>query len=271
MPRAGDLADREPVCNVVFTDAGWSSSVARWAHNPEVAGSNPVPATTGRSRRDSLRDLLFSREQLPTLLWAPLICPAASSVWPARPRHRTSWGLPPPVFSFTGFSGRFREYGRDALPPGSGSCPGRMIGYGRARRHPPRTFRWADSANKILATTWLTASRWLYAMLPRPNILRYTASEKNCPTDAFGALMARISNYIGGIRCGRPGSRRCVSGGPGRPVRGGRFRWGVAVRTWKQCCRKRSRRERAAQRGRPHRCTAATRADLLDGLSRTGG
>ena len=26
-------------------DAGWSSSVARWAHNPEVAGSNPAPAT----------------------------------------------------------------------------------------------------------------------------------------------------------------------------------------------------------------------------------
>ena len=30
---------------VVVTDAGWSSSVARRAHNPEVAGSNPVPAT----------------------------------------------------------------------------------------------------------------------------------------------------------------------------------------------------------------------------------
>ena len=27
------------------TNAGWSSSVARWAHNPEVAGSNPAPAT----------------------------------------------------------------------------------------------------------------------------------------------------------------------------------------------------------------------------------
>jgi hypothetical protein len=26
-------------------NAGWSSSVARWAHNPEVAGSNPAPAT----------------------------------------------------------------------------------------------------------------------------------------------------------------------------------------------------------------------------------
>lgn len=27
------------------SDAGWSSSVARWAHNPEVVGSNPAPAT----------------------------------------------------------------------------------------------------------------------------------------------------------------------------------------------------------------------------------
>jgi hypothetical protein len=27
-------------------DAGWSSLVARWAHNPKVGGSNPSPATT---------------------------------------------------------------------------------------------------------------------------------------------------------------------------------------------------------------------------------
>ena len=26
-------------------DAGWSSQVARRAHNPKVAGSNPAPAT----------------------------------------------------------------------------------------------------------------------------------------------------------------------------------------------------------------------------------
>ena len=32
-------------------DAGWSSSVARRAHNPEVAGSNPAPATRWRSDR----------------------------------------------------------------------------------------------------------------------------------------------------------------------------------------------------------------------------
>ncbi len=25
--------------------AGWSSLVARWAHNPKVVGSNPAPAT----------------------------------------------------------------------------------------------------------------------------------------------------------------------------------------------------------------------------------
>src|SRR5699024_9077777 len=31
--------------SVQRTDAGWSSPVARWAHNPKVAGSNPAPAT----------------------------------------------------------------------------------------------------------------------------------------------------------------------------------------------------------------------------------
>ncbi len=30
--------------------AGWSSLVARWAHNPKVAGSNPAPATMGAFR-----------------------------------------------------------------------------------------------------------------------------------------------------------------------------------------------------------------------------
>ena len=29
-------------------DAGWSSLVARRAHNPKVVGSNPAPATTFR-------------------------------------------------------------------------------------------------------------------------------------------------------------------------------------------------------------------------------
>ena len=33
--------------------AGWSSSVARWAHNPEVVGSNPAPATTAPEEETS--------------------------------------------------------------------------------------------------------------------------------------------------------------------------------------------------------------------------
>src|SRR5699024_8505663 len=36
---------------VVINDAGWSSSVARWAHNPKVAGSNPAPATKKNAER----------------------------------------------------------------------------------------------------------------------------------------------------------------------------------------------------------------------------
>ena len=36
------------------TDAGWSSLVARRAHNPKVVGSNPAPATT-------LKSLAFAR------------------------------------------------------------------------------------------------------------------------------------------------------------------------------------------------------------------
>ena len=35
-----------------LVDAGWSSLVARRAHNPKVVGSNPAPATTtGETRR----------------------------------------------------------------------------------------------------------------------------------------------------------------------------------------------------------------------------
>ena len=40
-------------------DAGWSSPVARRAHNPKVAGSNPAPAIHGgRARRGALRRVL---------------------------------------------------------------------------------------------------------------------------------------------------------------------------------------------------------------------
>jgi hypothetical protein len=39
------LANKEPgQNNILFIVAGWSSPVARRAHNPKVTGSNPVPA-----------------------------------------------------------------------------------------------------------------------------------------------------------------------------------------------------------------------------------
>src|SRR6201987_6451269 len=43
--RPADLLWSPGVHTVKEHDAGWSSSVARWAHNPEVEGSNPSPAT----------------------------------------------------------------------------------------------------------------------------------------------------------------------------------------------------------------------------------
>ena len=54
------------------TDAGWSSSVARWAHNPEVVGSNPAPATRLKEVKISqkithlLRDFYFIRKEFVT-------------------------------------------------------------------------------------------------------------------------------------------------------------------------------------------------------------
>src|SRR5690606_35617675 len=40
--------------------AGWSSQVARRAHNPKVAGSNPAPATKWERRLESEPALFFA-------------------------------------------------------------------------------------------------------------------------------------------------------------------------------------------------------------------
>jgi hypothetical protein len=40
-------------------DAGWSSLVARRAHNPKVVGSNPAPATNPDIKANLLKDWLF--------------------------------------------------------------------------------------------------------------------------------------------------------------------------------------------------------------------
>ena len=61
------------VCIVVWVAAGWSSSVARRAHNPEVAGSNPVPATrkTRYLNEKSLRyRVLFCPDETESLCYS---------------------------------------------------------------------------------------------------------------------------------------------------------------------------------------------------------
>ena len=43
-PLTGMRLQKEGESRSIY-DAGWSSLVARRAHNPEVVGSNPTPAT----------------------------------------------------------------------------------------------------------------------------------------------------------------------------------------------------------------------------------
>jgi hypothetical protein len=67
MPQGRDSFDQ--TARIRYHDfAGWSSLVARRAHNPEVVGSNPTPATSyptcSQGLADSHRQALFLRLQL---------------------------------------------------------------------------------------------------------------------------------------------------------------------------------------------------------------
>src|SRR5690242_15076495 len=55
-------------------NAGWSSLVARWAHNPKVAGSNPAPATKWE-RRPKAKSSLFYCIYKDVRLWATSLVP----------------------------------------------------------------------------------------------------------------------------------------------------------------------------------------------------
>src|SRR5687768_11764125 len=67
-----------------LSDAGWSSPVARWAHNPKVAGSNPAPATkdTCSERSSDSGDLLLC--SVAPRAWRP-DSPVTRSEAPRRP------------------------------------------------------------------------------------------------------------------------------------------------------------------------------------------
>ena len=60
------------------TGAGWSSLVARRAHNPKVVGSNPAPATNSMAARCSLA--IASEAPFGAFLWP-------KEKWPGGHRH----------------------------------------------------------------------------------------------------------------------------------------------------------------------------------------
>ena len=62
--------------------AGWSSLVARWAHNPKVGGSNPPPATNsfGSFKPSHLPPLFFIQVAFPTPAWSYQSCSLQNTV-----------------------------------------------------------------------------------------------------------------------------------------------------------------------------------------------
>jgi hypothetical protein len=54
---------------VRLPDAGWSSLVARWAHNPKVEGSNPSPATNKIKELGEPLNSLFLQVAEKSLFW----------------------------------------------------------------------------------------------------------------------------------------------------------------------------------------------------------
>jgi hypothetical protein len=48
-----------------YQGAGWSSPVARWAHNPKVPGSNPGPATNNGNNLPYLSNSEQNSQKIP--------------------------------------------------------------------------------------------------------------------------------------------------------------------------------------------------------------
>src|SRR5262252_2025904 len=72
--------------DLYYRSAGWSSLVARWAHNPKVGGSNPPPATnsTASIANTSLQNTL-QRNGSRSPIWCAIAPDFATNLLP------TSW------------------------------------------------------------------------------------------------------------------------------------------------------------------------------------
>jgi hypothetical protein len=83
----------DPTSRLRYHDvAGWSSLVARWAHNPKVEGSNPSPATNPKLHQfntllvvSAVRDVCaFGAAVLETVLIVRLAAICSSMISAAR-------------------------------------------------------------------------------------------------------------------------------------------------------------------------------------------
>jgi hypothetical protein len=111
---------------ILSRDAGWSSQVARRAHNPEVAGSNPAPAIKkspaigaflvlgGRSLRVCYR---FCYPATPTVALCP--CPACRAQWTRLERIAHERGVSPFLLRME-LRQQTRLYGLPRPAPSSG-------------------------------------------------------------------------------------------------------------------------------------------------------
>ena len=139
-------------------DAGWSSLVARWAHNPEVTGSNPVPATAAPAQTEGAGDPGPSRSRFfptgeivrpsiarPTISAATISAASVSCAYWSAVNALDAWP---------------RAAGRDAA------------GHRRVRGLPALATRWAFPGSRGCRAPGLTPGRWSHPLSskerPRP-------------------------------------------------------------------------------------------------------
>src|SRR5699024_2879747 len=124
------------------TDAGWSSSVARRAHNPEVAGSNPVPATKMKGPASAgpfaflgYRPKRVALGSVAVPSWSALLALFGSRVLPQQTRAY------PPLGPGCGASVRPHRLGTDLAFT-------RFGGFVRTRQVDRRATRWVSTTRR---------------------------------------------------------------------------------------------------------------------------